>query len=97
MALEDDLKRIKELNAEIAKISRQLNETPKVFKVEDLVEAERYLKGLRSELDGISESTRDLAGAFRAVVEEITGQNQGLATTKRAFRSLNSLADKFRD
>ena len=97
MALEDDLKRIKELNAEIAKISRQLNETPKVFKVEDLVEAERYLKGLRSELDGISESTRDLAGAFRAVVEEITGQNQGLATTKRAFRSLTSLADKFRD
>ena len=97
MALAEDLKRLKEINEEIANISRQLNETPKVFKEGDIREAERYLRGLRSELNGITESTKDLSGAFRAVVQEITGQNQGLATTKKSFRSLTSLADKFRD
>lgn len=97
MGLQEDLKKLKEINDEIAKISGQLNETPKVFKEGDIREAERYLRGLRAELDGISESARDLSGAFRAIVQEITGQNQGLATTKKAFRSLTNLADKFRD
>jgi len=97
MALEDDIRRLKEINEEIARISRQLNETPKVFKPEDIKEAERYLRGLKSELRDLQDSAGELSGAFRAVVQEITKQSKGLVDSRKAFRSLTSLADKFRD
>ena len=87
MALEDDIKNLKQLNAEIDMVSKQLGETPKIFKKEDIDIANRYLNDLKRELRELTSDIDGITSAYRASVQEISKQNEGLNLTKRTLRS----------
>ena len=71
MALEDDIKKIQQLNAEINKVSKQLGETPKIFKQEDIDIANRYLNDLKRELNDLASDIDGITSAYRASIQEI--------------------------
>jgi hypothetical protein len=58
---------------------------------------EESLRGVQTRLRYADESLSDLAGAFKAIVGEITKSNTELSATTKTFRSLTSLSTKLRN
>jgi hypothetical protein len=58
---------------------------------------EESLRGVQTRLRYADESLSDLAGAFKAIVSEITKSNTELSATTKTFRSLTSLSTKLRN
>jgi len=58
---------------------------------------EEALRGVQTRLRYADENLSDLAGAFKAIVGEITKSNTELSATTKTFRSLTSLSTKLRN
>lgn len=88
---------INKLNEDIAKLRRQLGQSPiKLFKENEIEEAKLALAGLRGELREIQNDAVNLAGAFRETVNEIRNQNTSLKDSTKTLRGLQSISQKIK-
>jgi len=94
MALQDDLKKI---NAEIEKISKDLGKRKKVFEINNLEQAQVYLKGLNAELKEMNSDLSFVAASLRDNVNELSKQNTELNKAKSSMRKISSISSQLLD
>ena len=91
MALKEDIAKI---NSEIAKLSKQLGKRIKVFDMNELAEAETYIKGLRGELKDMNSDLEFIRDSFRDSLNELSKQNTELSISKSALRKISSISNE---
>ena len=89
MALKDE---IAKANAEIEKLSKELGKKIKVFDINELEEAQTYLKGLRSDLKEMNSDLEFIRDSFRDSLNELSKQNTELSISKSALRKISSIS-----
>lgn len=94
MALEDDIKKVQQLNAEIKQLYRDLNraDRPPIFEPTQIQSAQDIIKGLKTQLNEINVELGYIASSFRDSVAEMSKQNSELGKTKSSLKSISSIA-----
>ncbi len=88
---------INKLNEDIAKLRRQLGQSPiKLFQENEIEEAKLALSGLKAEIKEIQNDAVNLAGAFRETVNEIRNQGSALKDSTKTLRGLQSISQKIK-
>jgi len=88
---------INKLNEDIAKLRRQLGQSPiKLFQANEIEEAKLALAALRNEVKEIQNDAVNLAGAFRETVNEIRNQSTALKDSTKTLRGLQSISQKIK-
>ena len=96
MALEDDLKRIQQLNAEIKQLFRDLNRTdaPPIFTSDQIRSAQDFLDSLKRGVNEVNVELNTLARSFRDSVNELSKQNTELGRAKSVLKSISNIASE---
>jgi hypothetical protein len=92
MGLSDDIKNI---NAELDKLRKELGKTPlKPFDEKDIDKAREALGGLRTELREMSSDLDYVSKSFKDSVNELSRQNTFLTDARNSLKGIASLSDK---
>ena len=96
MALEDDIKLIKELNAEIKQLYRDLNRTdrPPIFEPDQVEAAKTFSSKLKEDYDAVNVSLDSMSRSLRANVQEMSRSNTELGRTRSAMKSISKTASE---
>jgi len=94
MALEDDIKKVQQLNAEIKQLYRDLNraDRPPIFEPTQIQSAQDAIKGLKTQFNEINVELGYIASSFRDSVAEMSKQNSELGKTKSSLKSISSIS-----
>jgi phage-related tail protein len=92
MGLSDDIKNI---NADLDKLRKELGKTPlKPFDEKDIDKAREALGGLRTELREMSSDLDYVSKSFKDSVNELSRQNTFLTDARNSLKGIASLSDK---
>ena len=96
MALEDDIILIKELNAEIKQLYRDLNRTdrPPIFEPDQIEAAKTFTSRLKEDYDEVNVSLDSMSRSLRANVQEMSKSNTELGRTRSAMKSISKTASE---
>lgn len=94
MALEDDIKKVQQLNAEIKQLYRDLNRTdkPPIFDPNQIRSAQDAIRNLKRDFNEINSELNFIARSFRDTVSEMSKQNTELGKAKSSLKSISSVA-----
>ena len=94
MALEDDIKKVQQLNAEIKQLYRDLNRTdkPPIFDPNQIKSAQDAIRNLKRDFNEINSELNFIARSFRDTVSEMSKQNTELGKAKSSLKSISSVA-----
>ena len=91
MALEDDIKKVQQLNAEIEELSKKLRQTPTFFDKTQIDQAETFVTGLRNQLKEVDSDLNFIAESFKRSVKELSNQNTFLNQGKKSLKDISSI------
>ena len=94
MALEDDIEKVQQLNAEIKQLYRDLNRTdkPPIFDPNQIKSAQDAIRNLKKDFNEINSELNFIARSFRDTVSEMSKQNTELGKAKSSLKSISSIA-----
>ena len=89
---------IKKINAEIAKLRKEMGSNPiKPFDQKDLTAAKYALEGIRAEVREMSSDLDYISKSFKDSVNELSRQNEFLKNSKKALSSIADISRKITD
>ena len=89
---------IKKINAEIAKLRKEMGSNPiKPFDQKDLTAAKYTLEGIRAEVREMGSDLDYISKSFKDSVNELSRQNEYLKNSKKALSSIADISRKITD